>query len=291
MEDVRTLMVFCEGSHDVAFCRSVFRHCIGIDKVSWKFSEYPSPLNQLFRTSMKKHAQKDLSLDMAHKFFLPDRTLYSEKLNWLILLFNAGGKSNMSNPMRFLSDFLPLLYQCRVFSDGAKTAVSDVKYIFLYDADHEGAEKVFDACQRYFAQIDGKDFMSLPLVADTDNPKVAKKDNKAVYVWGDKESGKGTLEDILFPMFEKDQAGIVTKASGFIDNCFQWETRHEKAQRRIAEIAKRRKAIICCSGQRRKPGLPMNTIIKEAKLISVETFNNNTEVNAFAHFITTFCNI
>lgn len=128
MENIKALMIFCEGPHDVAFCRFVFRRCLGIDKVGWKFSEYPSPLNQLFRSSMEKHAHKDLSLDMAHKFFLPDRTLYSEEHNYLVLLFNAGGKSRMDNPRNFLSDFLPLLEMSRVFPGDAEKAVSEASY-------------------------------------------------------------------------------------------------------------------------------------------------------------------
>ncbi len=75
MEKINTLLVFCEGPHDVAFCRLVFKFCFEINKISWKFSEYPSPFNQLFKASMEKHAAQDMSLDMAHKFFLPDRTL------------------------------------------------------------------------------------------------------------------------------------------------------------------------------------------------------------------------
>jgi len=291
MESVKAVLIFCEGAHDAAFCRFVFRYSFGIDKVEWKFSEYPAPFNQLFRTGMEKHAQKDLSLDMAHKFFLPDRTLYSENNKMLILLFNAGGKSKMDNPANFLSDFLPMLANAKIFPNGAQKVVTDARYIFLYDADHEGPEKNFQNCQTRFAKINGMDFIPDPLERDADNPKSAFLNNTAVYIWSDGESDKGTLEDILFPMFEKDQGIIVSKSSEFIDRCFQWETNHEKDEKRIAEIAKRKKAIICCSGQRKKPGLPMNAIFKEADLISPDTFKKNSEVIRFARFICAFCDM
>ncbi|MBW1649678.1 MAG: hypothetical protein JRJ44_03165 [Deltaproteobacteria bacterium] len=79
MEKINALIIFCEGAHDVAFCRLAFKYHFNINKINWKFSEYPAPLNQLFKTNIKKHAAKDMSLDMAHKFFLPDKTLYSKE--------------------------------------------------------------------------------------------------------------------------------------------------------------------------------------------------------------------
>jgi len=73
--DVTALLAFCEGSHDVAFVRRVLRSCLNFEKVDWRFSEFPSPLNSLFKANVNRHAAQDLSLDMAHKFYLPDHVL------------------------------------------------------------------------------------------------------------------------------------------------------------------------------------------------------------------------
>ena len=129
MDNIDALMVFCEGPHDVAFCRMAFKYCFGIEQISWKFSDFPSPLNQLFKASMGKHAAQDMSLDMAHKFFLPDKTLYSEEKKCLILLFNTGGKSKTCNPRNFLMDFLPLLKISRILPDGADKTIDSCKYL------------------------------------------------------------------------------------------------------------------------------------------------------------------
>jgi len=51
-----------------------------VRNVVGNFSEYPAPFNQLFKTSMENHAAPDMSLDMAHKFFLPDKILYNEEM-------------------------------------------------------------------------------------------------------------------------------------------------------------------------------------------------------------------
>jgi hypothetical protein len=73
--EVTALLAFCEGPHDVAFVRRVLRHNLGFEKVEWRFSEFPAPFNSLFKSSMNRHAARDLSLDMAHKFYLPDHVL------------------------------------------------------------------------------------------------------------------------------------------------------------------------------------------------------------------------
>lgn len=91
MSEVKALLVFCEGSHDIAFVQQVLKLCLGFHFVKWKFSEYPSPFNSLFKKSVQDHAAGDLSLDMAHKFFLPDSVL--QKSEHLVLLFNSGDSS------------------------------------------------------------------------------------------------------------------------------------------------------------------------------------------------------
>lgn len=88
MSDIKALLVFCEGSHDVAFVQQVLKLCLGFQKVKWKFREYPSPFNSLFKKSVQDHAAGDLTLDMAHKFFLPDSVL--QKSEHLVLLALLG---------------------------------------------------------------------------------------------------------------------------------------------------------------------------------------------------------
>lgn len=98
LAEADALFVFCEGPHDIAFVVQVLRHVFGFmpaqndDGNAPTFSQYPAPLNNLFQTNVIKHAQRDLSLDMAHKFFLPDMIL--QHGSRYVLLFHAGGKDN-----------------------------------------------------------------------------------------------------------------------------------------------------------------------------------------------------
>jgi len=286
MENINALLVFCEGPHDVAFCRLMFKHCFDINQISWKFSEYPAPFNQLFKTSMENHAAQDMSLDMAHKFFLPDKTLYNEKLKLLVLLFNTGGKSKTENPKKFLKDFLPLLKQAKVFPSDAKKIVNKCGYLFLYDRDHNAPSNVFSWCQNEFSQIGDELFIEEDFITDDENPLAASCMAKTVgvYVFS-KSNSPGTLEDILLPLFEFAQSEWVSETGKFIDSVFTWKTKQDNAKNRIAEIARKKKAIITTMGQRKKPGSSMNVVLDQGKLISKDIFTQNNDVKLFVDFV------
>ena len=286
MKEVKALLVFCEGSHDIAFVQQVFKCCLQFQKIEYKFSEYPAPFNALFKTSVQNHAAKDLSLNMAHKFFLPDSVW--EKDERLILLFNSGGSSQIDKVKLLLKNFLLLLSQASVFPSDATAIVTEAKYLFLYDADHLGATALFTRIKKDFAVIEDDPTWSFAnWIVLKNNPFGAIAGDKAAYIWGFNVQN-GTLEDILLPMFEKDQEEIIQKATEFIDNSFFWDINNQKKKHEIAEISRRKKAIITCAGQREKSGSSMNVIIDQANLVSENTFLDNVNVKSFVDFLNKF---
>ncbi len=168
MADIKTLLVFCEGPHDVAFTRHVFKHFFGARRQDWKFSE-----------------GTDWSVD--HLKAEPDRF-------------------------------------------GATAA------------------------------------------------------NTAAYIWGD-DTGKGTLEDIVFPMFENGNEKLLEKAVACVDDCFDWDMNHQNEKRSYAERAKRKKAILTVSGQREKPGGSFTVVLDQARLISKGAFLADDRTKGFAEFL------
>ena len=296
MSDVKALLVFCEGSHDVAFVQKVLILCLEFQKMKWKFSEYPSPLNALFKQTVQDHAAGDLSLDMAHKFFLPDSVL--QKSDHLILLFNSGGSSQTVIVKSLLKQFVYFLESpnegapnSQIFSDATQSVVKEAKYLFIYDADHNGTTALFEKIKKDFEVIDEETKWSFnELKVSKDNLFGAIADDKAAYIWAE-NTDFGTLEDILLPMVENDQKEIVEKASNFIDDpLFKWETNSTDTQREIAQISKRKKAIITSVGQRNNSGFSLSVIIKNEtkKIIKDDVFLQNSSVISFADFINKF---
>lgn len=283
--EVKALLVFCEGPHDAAFVRQVVQYCFDFRRVEWKFSEFPAPFNQLFRSSVERHAASDLSLDMAHKFFLPDRVMVKD--DHVLLIFNSGGSSNADRLKTFLADFLTLLSQAAVFPHDAPTVISQTRYLFLYDADHLGVERIRSQTSLKFAEIDGSPWLQDHWITVKGNPYAAFTGDKAVYVWGGTEE-RGTLEDILLPMFEQSQPVRINKAASAVDGIFTWEVDSANVKQAVAEGAKRKKSIITVAGQREKPGMSMNVILDQAGLIDKDSFTADTEVVRFSVFLGNF---
>lgn len=288
MREINTLLLFCEGPHDVAFCYLVMKHCFGMRTVKDNFSSYPSPLHKLLPQNLKKHASGDMSLDMAHKFFLPDRTVTNG--DDYVLLFNMGGKTRIDNPKKFLSSFLPLYENRATFSKDAESIASDVRYLFLYDADHENATKIFSDCRINFENINEVSFITRQFEPSPENPGAAVSDDKGVYVLGDPDTGKGTLEDILLPIYEKTQKDWCEKAGSFVDDTFSFKTGQGNDKQNIAARAKKAKAVITAAGQGKRPGRPMAAIIQDDVLGTMTNFLTSIPVQKFADFLQEFAN-
>jgi hypothetical protein len=283
---MKALMVFCEGPHDVAFVKKVMESIFSFERVTWKFSEYPSPFNQLFKRSVDKHAARDMALDMAHKFFLPDQVF--KRNNDLVLLFNSGGKEQIAKIKELLSDVVPMLDNASVFLQGATEFVSETKYLFFYDADDIGAERVRSQAFAAFEEVvEGERWMLSPWDLDTINPFAAISDNKAIYIWGETPE-RGTLEDLLHPIFAVENSECMARAEHYIDGAFTWDLGSEELKKSVAEVARRKKAIITAIGQRKKPGSSMNVVLEQARLISNQTLRDSHSVNNLVAFIEKF---
>jgi len=284
----KVLIVFCEGPHDIAFVGKVMRHCLGFEKVGWKFSEYPSPLDKLFRTSVERHAQQDLSLDMAHKFFLPDAVF--ERENHVVLLFNSGGKTQADKVSTLLSELLDFLELAESATyDENPLFIGEARYLFLYDADDWGLDKTCQKAQEWFTQIGDRVWLETEWQVDENYPFAAMNgSSKALYVWGETPD-KGTLEDWLYPLFRQKDSALIEQAEKAVDGMFTWEVSHTNSEQAVAETSKRQKAILTLAGQREKPGSSMSVVLDQAKKrISKSHFKSDANVQAFAAFVSQF---
>lgn len=284
--DLNALLLFCEGAHDTAFVRLVLKKLLGFETKQLKFSEMPSPFNSLFEQAVKKHAAQDMSLDMAHKFFLPDAVL--SKSRQIVFLYNCGGKTQYEKIRTLLSDYIPMLNSAKTFTGGAENIVQSVRYLFLYDADAEGINAIADNLTTEFAQIDETQFISETWESSISNfGKIS--NDKALFVWGSTPE-KGTLEDLLLPMFEfsSDYKPIVDSAKQMMNGTFIWHTDHQDAVTSVAETEKYNKAVLTTVGQRKKPGGSVTVILEQSGLISLNALQASQTTSEFVQFIERF---
>lgn len=286
LQSVEALIVFCEGPHDVAFMDKVLRHCLAFERVrEWTFSDYPSPLHTLFSQSVQRHAQQDLSLDMAHKFFLPDRVY--QKDQQVVLLFNSGGKTKHAQVSTWLAQFQELLALAESANYGEdRHYIEKACYLFLYDADEDGLEGTCTDSQKWFAEINGEPWLSEWQICP-DYPFAALSGNdKALYVWGETPES-GTLEDWLLPLFKQKAPELLEKAEASMGELFDWSVSDQQSQ--VAMHSKYQKAVMTLAGQREKPGGSMSVVIDQAKKrIGKGEFRQDANIQMLAAFLREF---
>lgn len=259
------LMVFCEGPHDVAFNRMVFKKVMGYELERVQFSKMPAPLNNLFKQTVNNHAASDMSLDMAHKFFLPDSVLRKDDV--MVLLFNTGGKDCFDKVRSLLSDYVPMLGYADTFSVEGQEVVNNVGYVFSYDCDALGINAAVEMVSREYGAVNEERFIDQEWVG-LDNESIKLSGNKMVVVWGE-NSQRGTLEDVISPMFSgsekcREEYKVLDAT---LSQVFDWDIDAEDETRSTAEASKFKKAVLTALGQRKKPGSSLNVIIEQSGFI------------------------
>jgi hypothetical protein len=285
-QEYNVLLIFCEGDHDTAYVRTVFRKVLKYDIVKLKFSEMPYPFSSLFETTVRNHSAEDMSLDMAHKFFLPEEIL--KKTNNMIILFKSGGSTKYDKIKTLLSDYLVLFNEEIKFGNKEKDCVKTYKYLFVFDLDANGIDGILEKVKDELRKIGGYDFIVEPW-------KIGKSDfgrtsnDKAVFVWGD-STGKGTLEDILVPMIKSniESRTIIDQAEKVMSDMFEWDTEDRDLTHRVAELAKYKKSVITTAGQRAKPGKSLHVIIRESGLITEDALEKSDKTKEFVRFLNDF---
>ena len=284
--DVRALLIFCEGPHDSAFIRMIFEKVMGYSREQKiHLSAMPSPFDNLFARSVKKHAAGDMSLDMAHAFFLPDVVLRKEDRT--VFIFKTGGKYGERTITRFLSDFLPLYRRRKIYLSEASEAVHSAHYLFLYDADTDGIDKVAKELSSRLAKVGGEEFIvNSWSQSASEFGKVS--GDKAIFVWG-KTPDAGTLEDVVMPLFDKGpKAKIAAVLKEAMQTAFEWDFDNENPEKAMKESASYRKAVITAVGQREKPGGSMSVVLEQAGILTDDDLRACPAALEFSKFIEEF---
>lgn len=287
-ESLKALLVFCEGPHDIGYVRIILRKILSFEMVQLPFKELPSPFHHLFKKSVETYAAGELSLDMSDKYFLPDKVL--RKNNQFVFLFSCGGNSKYDKIKKLLSDYLPAFSEARTFAQGAPEIVDTFKYLFIYDADAVGIDVIIKNLNTNLGVINTNSFIDKEewCSSSSEFGKIA--GDKAVYIWGEKPD-KGTLEDILYPMYSLDNSSLLSRAESAIDDMFFWDINNQDIKKAIPEISRRKKSILTVIGQKEKPGCSLNVIIDQSSLLRKDILKNNVPTQNFVNFISEFIDI
>lgn len=258
---MKAVIVFCEGSHDVAFAT---RSLGVLENAEWMrkpIRELPSPFgpkpdphnpdNPKVQGIIVRHYSArlldDLPLTAAARPPLPsfERLLYVAGIDTVFALVRCHGDGTSTAAMELLGKFQALMLP------GFNLDVGRIAAAFLFDADDAGvAGREASFAASYTAILDGNNAPRHgQWVRGSDFPV-------GLYLFHDRTTRQGTLEDLLVPMVET-QWRDRWKAAG------EYLADHQAAGDPVAtKPAERRKAQICITGQFLFPGDPMTMVIE-----------------------------
>lgn len=293
----KAIVIFCEGPHDVAFIQSVFKFKFELkpnDKV--RISEIKKPFGPFLSKGLEKHFMDDLSLEMAHKFYLPN--LVYETANNYILVFNSGGETKVAEIKYLIANFentYRLIPEEKDFES--------ISYIFTFDCDYKKPVDKIETCKNLLKSVTKRDLRDVFFKDDTTEiwsfeNLISYKDLSYAYI-GDKVGffvwsnfgNPGTLEDIYFPLMSQCNQSLIQDTEQFVNGCFASEMQPihpEKPDEVSSKRAKRLKTIMSCAGQGKNTGAALASIYKLNTLINESIFSENSMVKEFSDFLSHF---
>ncbi len=284
---LKALVVFCEGAHDIAFLSKILWG-MGFKPDKRKLPEYPAPFSLLFEQGVAKYIAEDLSLHMGDKYFLPDKVF--SKDSDIIFLFSTGGKDKFQKVQEFLDDLLLFVEDIdgSDFSYNANSigsvnqTIDQYRYLFFYDADGSGLESISEDLSSKLSSI--KKWDKAQWLSHQDHSFAVIDDNKALYVLGESPQ-KGTLEDILYPLFREKNPAQLENAESAVNSLFSWDVKDNQCP--VALESKRKKSIITLIGQRDDSGESMARVLNNRTLY-VTNFQEHDLIQPIKNFLTYF---
>lgn len=257
---MRSVMIFCEGNHDVVFTARSLGVLQGAEWIGNPIRDLPSPFGQvpdpanprqpklksLIAQRYSARSIDELRIQAAAHPPLPsfEALLRVTADDTLFVLVRSSGDGASVAAIELLRELQALLLPA------FNTDVSQLAAVFLFDADVAGvASREATFATDYATILDGAE---RPSHAQWVN---GKEFPVGLYVFHDRASGTGTLEDILAPLVKNEWTDRWHAAESYV-------LLHEAAGDPVAiKPAERQKAQICITGQFRCPGDPMTEVI------------------------------
>lgn len=257
---MKAVFVFCEGNHDIKFVARSLGQVASATWVSDPIGRLPSPLGpvpdpsnptrpKLESLIARRHSSRvlgALDLQAAAHAAPPAFEAILKKGDTIFVLLRCHGDGAAQSAVDLLQDVTALLHPA------FGTDVKEIAAAFLFDADAAVAQREATFAQNYAALLQG-------VAAPTHGTWVKTPSRVGLYVFHDPVQRKGTLEELLAPLFAQEWNARWHAADLYL-------TAHVSPGDPIAlKPAERLKAQITVTGQFRTPGDPMTTILSDRR--------------------------
>jgi|GEM_PF-2289059 hypothetical protein len=275
MEQTLTFL-FCEGKHEPPFIRRLLKVDGWRNRTDQPMTEYPNVLQRYLLGELNKYATIEESVSWTRKIgFMPWYVLRKRQnnLEHFIVIWDTGGDSNYKVMNEVLKSFKVIK---NTTGFGEITSIP-INVALFYDADKSISDRIktvqsnlSEILPNFCSDLRNEEKLFKQISNQTDNfNKVG------LFVFAN-EAGKGTLEDYIIPLMEKDNEPIFNAASDFIKL-----SEEGKQEKKWSE----QKALIGVTGQLQKAGKSNAVIITDCDYITNDKIKKDKNAQQLIEFI------
>lgn len=291
----KIIVVFCEGSHDVAFLSRLLKTVCYEAYHDVKIKDYPSPLNGIFEGSLKNLEFAELKINEVSSKSIPKKIL--KRKDSIILLYSLGGNRQYNQAENILKNFMDTHSDNQISGDEidgfAGIEQSDISFLFFNDADENfdvEVEKV-----NTFLKTCLKD-ENFEVRHDTFTAKESF--SYGLYLFS--EDGKtGNLEDYLIKLMQKENENIFNTARKYYEHYFNDERLVRKKVKCKDKIPKSvndakqpkypNKSVITIAGQLQNSGVSQAVVIEYSDYLTLEKIRDSKKAQEIISFFERSC--
>ena len=270
---MRSVLVFCEGKHDVVFVERSLGACAGCERLKGTIRDLPSPFGAssssptgLIATRLGQLDIQDIALQDDYPPMPQFETAVRSPADVVYVLIRAGGKSKSKAVLELMR------YVDETMSVGGFD-VTEHAAAFLFDADDEGLAATVARFRGDYGAYFG-DLSRATHAAWTTTSLIP----VGVYVFHTGDSKTGTLDDHIAPMVESAWPNRYDSARRYIDSNRGPEDAASSSD------AKRLKAIVTAAAQFEHPGRPLSTVVAW-KGLSRQQYESSPASTSLAAFL------
>lgn len=257
---MKSLLLICEGKHDVAFLKVILEKKLNFSNYAAKVKDIQEPVSSYLLSQIQGYEYDENRLREGPKLPIILRNNRGQNTLFAILYAIDGiNNSGINAAKKLVEDYSVLINFGRKHPD--KNEPIEMSLGFVFDADKEGIDNRVNWVKEQFTE----DFMDL---SELNNSEVIKHDvfsGIGVYVIAN-DDGVGNLESILLPIYSKglnDQAEQIDK---FL-NDHQFERKHNGIKHDGKTETDKKKSIFAILGQFEYSGFANAELIFKSKRI------------------------
>lgn len=289
----RILVLFCEGSHDVAFLSKIFKTACYKTYHNIKIREYPHPLGGIFEGSLKNIPFGDLKIDEISTKSIPNKILKNNEEEKIVLLYALGGNRQYDKSKQIIDLFLDVTVAIQ--NNGNEIGLigqdtqHEISFLFINDADTDLDIEV-KKIEKFILDSYGE------VLSLTHNNYVAFKNKTKLGTFIFSQNGiSGNLEDYLMETMTKNNETIFDAAKSYYENHFDTSRLMRKKvkcqekepieQNDKSQKEYKNKSIINIAGQLQNAGVSQAVTVEYSDYLALDKIKSSQKLQEIITFI------